>query len=130
MSMPPPGWYDDPGHPGALRWFDGVSWTPHTAPTWGPPAPAQLAPVQLAPDPATAWLLPVGRSWQAITAGYLGLAVVVFALIPAFAGVLWLITAPFALVALDKAREGKLGRGRAWFALASGLAPLAAAILL
>ncbi len=123
MTPPPPGWYDDPGYPGVLRWFDGVSWTPHTAPKQGPPVPGPL-------DPAMPWLLPVGRSWQAITAGYLGLAVVVFALIPAFAGVLWLVTAPIALVALDKAREGKLGRGRAWFALASGLAPLAAAIAL
>lgn len=30
--LPPPGWYDDPQHPGYSRWWDGVRWTEHRAP--------------------------------------------------------------------------------------------------
>jgi uncharacterized RDD family membrane protein YckC len=31
MSTPTgPGWYDDPDHPGRLRYFDGILWTAHT----------------------------------------------------------------------------------------------------
>ena len=38
--MAPPGWYPDPWNPAGLRWWDGVAWQYHTAPT---PLPA-LAP--------------------------------------------------------------------------------------
>jgi hypothetical protein len=36
--MTAPGWYPD-AH-GALRWWDGVQWTEHTASAWAPPQPA------------------------------------------------------------------------------------------
>lgn len=40
MTTPPsrPGWYDDPDDPTTLRYFDGVVWTPNTAPRQSPTA--------------------------------------------------------------------------------------------
>jgi uncharacterized protein DUF2510 len=35
---PPPGWYPESNQPGALRYWDGTTWTSHTAPA-GPGAP-------------------------------------------------------------------------------------------
>src|SRR6202012_717411 len=37
---PPAGWYADPQVPGQLRYWDGATWTAHTAPAAAPP-PAQ-----------------------------------------------------------------------------------------
>jgi uncharacterized RDD family membrane protein YckC len=43
VSEVPPGWYDDPGATGALRWWNGTAWTEHThaipeaTPYGGPP---------------------------------------------------------------------------------------------
>lgn len=31
MSMPPPGWYDDPATPGRVRYWNGAGWTDHVA---------------------------------------------------------------------------------------------------
>ncbi|HEU5143593.1 MAG TPA: RDD family protein [Dermatophilaceae bacterium] len=38
MSQQPAGWYDDPGNPEVLRYWDGVVWTDHTAPRKSPTA--------------------------------------------------------------------------------------------
>lgn len=38
MSQHPSGWYDDPSNPDLLRYWDGVSWTNHTAPKKSPTA--------------------------------------------------------------------------------------------
>lgn len=38
MSQQPSGWYDDPSNPDMLRYWDGVSWTNHTAPRKSPTA--------------------------------------------------------------------------------------------
>jgi hypothetical protein len=35
----PPGWYQDPGDARQLRWWDGLTWTPHVAPAHAPPPP-------------------------------------------------------------------------------------------
>jgi uncharacterized RDD family membrane protein YckC len=36
MSQQPSGWYDDPSNPDMLRYWDGVTWTNHTAPKKSP----------------------------------------------------------------------------------------------
>jgi len=65
------------------------------------------------PD-AMHWILPVGRSWQSIVAGYLGLiALGVWALGPVAVG--------FGIWALRVASGGGHGRGRAWFGIIGGL---------
>ncbi len=38
MSQQPSGWYDDPSNPDMLRYWDGVTWTNHTAPKKSPTA--------------------------------------------------------------------------------------------
>ncbi|MBO2988867.1 DUF2510 domain-containing protein [Leucobacter tardus] len=42
-SLPPAGWYPDPGAPGLMRFWDGAQWTAHTAPVVPPAAPAEPA---------------------------------------------------------------------------------------
>ena len=106
----PGAWLRDPAHPGYLRWWDGQRWTDHYQPlTWTAAAPP-VAPA----DPMLRWLLPVGRSGWAVAAGYAGLFAVL------------VLPAPVALVLgivavrdID-AHPGRLGMGRAIFALVMG----------
>ncbi|MEZ0446531.1 DUF2510 domain-containing protein [Cellulomonas sp. ICMP 17802] len=111
-ATPPPGWYDDRATPGVVRWFDGAGWTPH------------VAPVMVAPPPATGdgttpgdplhWIVPVGRSWQSVAAGYVGLcALFIWALGPV---AVWL-----GVLGLQRARSGGHGSGRAVFAIIAGV---------
>ena len=133
------GWYDDGVTPGVERWFDGTEWSEDTRPVWVAPVPgspygqqypapgvagAQQWPVQQWPTPqgsmaasgptdAVHWMLPVGRSWQSITAGYVGLlALGIWVLGPV---AIWL-----GIWAMQKARAGGHGRGRAIFAIITG----------
>ena len=108
----PPGWYPDPGNSRQIRWFDGIQWTANVslAPMAGMGPPAGEHPSSIAH-----WMLPVGRSWQSIVAGYLGLFSVL------------LIPAPFAIGfgiwGLNVAKkQGSHGRGRCIFALIAGTA--------
>jgi hypothetical protein len=124
----PPGWYSDPQSPGNLRYFDGMSWTHHVA---GQPAPFgsgyPSAQPQLGAEPTDPlhWIVPLGRTWQSITAGYVAL----------FATVIWFL-GPVALGlgvwALRASRQGGgCGRGRAVFAIIVGaLSSVAFAVLL
>jgi hypothetical protein len=90
---------------------------PGAAPGWAPQATAWY------PDPprpgesprdALHWLIPVGRSWQSVVAGYLGLvAIVVWPLGPVALG--------FGVWAMRRAQDGGHGRGRAVLALVVGV---------
>jgi hypothetical protein len=90
----------------------------HAAPA-GPwyPEP-ERARVGAGPRDPVHWLLPTGRSWQSIVAGYVGLfALLIWPLGP-FA--IW-----FGLWGLRRARTGGHGRGRAVFAVVVGAAATA-----
>ncbi|NNH08807.1 DUF2510 domain-containing protein [Cellulomonas fimi] len=73
------------------------------------------------PRTAMHWTLPVGRSWQSIVAGYVGL----------FALGLWVlgpVAIGFGAWAMVVAGRGGHGRGRAVFAIVAGVLASAAAI--
>src|SRR3954463_4804040 len=108
QPTPPPGWYADPQNVAQIRWFDGVQWTGHVS-----PRPAVAAPEGQHPDSVAHWLLPLGRSWQSILAGYLGLFSIL--LIPAPAAVIFGI---WGLVVAKK--QGSHGRGRSIFGIVAG----------
>lgn len=119
-SLPGPGWYLDPQSSGLYRFWDGASWTAHTAPVAAPPAPTP-APTDWGPTNATHWLLPVGRSWQSIVAGYMGFAAIIFALFGYFGAVFGFLTIGVSIAALSVARRGGHGTGRGIFGLIGGL---------
>jgi len=83
-------------------------------PQYGQPAPAGNG-FGESPSSVAHWVLPTGRSWQSIAAGYLGLlAIVIWPLGPfAFAAGVWALR--------RAARAGSHGRGRAIFAIVVGV---------
>lgn len=116
------GWYPDAHDPRVLRWFDGFQWTQAVQPVGGP-AP------RLADGPSSAlrWVAPVGRSWQSVAAGYVGLV----ALLAWMFGWMGPVGAIFGCAvgagslalgaqALRRAAAGGHGRGRAGFAIGAG----------
>jgi hypothetical protein len=67
---PPPGWYDDPGQPGAKRYWDGQQWTENTQPgVAAQAAPPGFAPAGAAPAKSGSRMLPLlGVLVAAVTA--------------------------------------------------------------
>ena len=92
-------WAGQPAQPGAAPWAG----QPGAAP-WG-------AQPGNGPDEAMHWILPIGRSWQSIVAGYLGI----------FGLAIWPL-APFAVwLGIWAMRiPGGRGRGRAVFGIIAG----------
>lgn len=118
-----PGWYADPYVPGSLRYFDGAAWTGHVAPAPGTTASAPPS-LGAAPSDPVHWLVPTGRSWQSIAAGYVAL----FATVAWFLGPVALGLGIWALRIASRTRTH--GRGRAVFAVVVGsLATLALLLL-
>jgi Domain of unknown function (DUF4190)/Protein of unknown function (DUF2510) len=100
-----PGWYADPANAAGLRWWDGVQWTPYAS---TPPVPEDPR------EDGLFWIAPVGRAWQAIAAGYLGILVL-------FAWPLGPVAIGFGVWALRVMRhKHSYGRGRAWFGIIAG----------
>lgn len=65
----PAGWYPDPGNPGWLRYWDGVSWSEESLPATPnapPPPPAYASYEQIPPTPAP---VPWWQTWYAIVPG-------------------------------------------------------------
>jgi hypothetical protein len=88
--------------------------------TWGQPGGWGQPPEKRGAHPSDVvhWLLPVGRSWQSILAGYLGLlGLLLWPLAPLAIG--------FGIWALQRGRHGGHGRGRAVFAIVAGVAACA-----
>lgn len=118
-----PGWYGDPYIAGTLRYHDGATWTQHVAqaPRIQPVYPP-AAPIGASPSDPIHWLLPIGRTWQSITAGYVALfAIVIWPLGPVALGLgLWAVNV--------SGHTGTHGRGRSVFAIIVGALATAAMI--
>ncbi len=130
----PAGWYGDPQEPtSTLRYWNGSAWTEHVAPRVPVPlsVPSHPYPAQFSapsgtlgeePSDVLHWVLPTGRSWQTIAAGYVGLVSLFTFFLGPFAialGVLGLRAAR---------RQGSHGRVRAIFGIVSGCIGTAIAV--
>jgi hypothetical protein len=67
------------------------------------------------------WLIPVGRSGQAIAAGYVGIVALLFSFLGYLGVIVGLVSLGLGIWALKLAREGKRGSGRAIFAIVAGV---------
>jgi hypothetical protein len=94
-----------------MRFYDGRQWTTQTALV---PAAAPRA-TGAGPSDPVHWLLPTGRPWHSIVAGYLGIfALFVWVLAPVALGL-----GAWSLV--ESSRKGLHGRGRSTFAVIAGV---------
>ncbi len=104
----PGGWAGQPGRASGPAPEPFVQW----------PTPTSAASAGSDPQDVMHWILPVGRSWQSIASGYLGLIGLV--LWPVAPVAVW-----FGFWALRRARDGGHGRGRAIFGIVTGLIGMA-----
>ena len=98
--LPPAGWYDDPEHASAVRYWDGTQWTHNIAPTDAAPREKQFVPTWL-----FAWLL----GYLAVDRFYLGKVGTGLLKLFTFGGlgVWWLIDL---ILVLTGSQRDKLGR--------------------
>ena len=75
------------------------------------------------PSDALHWIVPVGRSWQSVVAGYLGLLSPLVVVLAPFA-------IGFGIWALQRARSGGHGRGRAVTGIVGGILGLVVVVAL
>ena len=116
----PAGWYQDPSVAGFVRYWDGVQWSHHTAAAQGWPGAVAggAGEADTGPSSVMHYLLPVGRSWQSVTAPYLGL----FSLlpIPIIGQALGAGAITLGIIALRRSKSGGHGTGRAVTAIVLG----------
>jgi hypothetical protein len=117
-SAAAPGWYPDPHGQAAHRWFDGSRWTGHVS-----PAPAAVHPYVLPNGRSRTggeyWLVPVGRSREAVLAPWVALGALFLGPLGLSAGITAIV---LAICALCLPREpGRGGRGRPVVAIVLGL---------
>jgi len=123
-STPPPaGWYPDPQSPVAERYWEGNAWSPHTRPRMTP-APMPAAAGDMGPSSSLHYLLPVGRSWQAVSAPYPGVFGLLFCLFPPAGIVMGAVAIALGVWALVRARSGGHGSARAIVAIVTGAATI------
>ena len=98
--LPPAGWYDDPEHASAVRYWDGTQWTSHIAPLNGPPSDKQFVLTWL-----FAWLLgffAVDRFYL----GKIGTGLLKLFTVGGF-GVWWLIDLILVLTGTQRDKSGR-----------------------
>lgn len=123
MTTTPAGWYQDPQDPSLQRYWDGSTWTQHTAPAATVVASPELA---TGPNSALHYIVPVGRSWQSVAAPYLGLFSLVP--IPVLSALVGGGAITLGVVALRNAKKGGHGSGRAIVAIVLGVIGAAVSI--
>lgn len=119
-----------PGQVGAPPSYAGQPMTPYGHPGqqmpygYGYPPHPRSQEEGDGPGEVLHWIVPVGRSWQSIVAGYVGLAAIFF-------WILGPVAIALGILGLRQARAGGHGSGRSIFAIVVGaLASLAGLVVL
>lgn len=112
-NQSPDGWYPAQQYP-AQQYPAGQYPAWYSAASYQGAQPAPAAGFGASPASVSHWILPTGRSWQSIAAGYVGL----FAVVAWFLGPVALGLGVWALV--KASRDGSHGRGRAVFGAVVG----------
>ena len=115
----PAGWYDDPHDARFIRFWDGFQWSVNVAPKVADPSGSAASfGSDTGPSSVLHYILPVGRSWQSVTAPYLGLCSLLP--VPIISQLLGIGGIVLGVIALRLARTGGHGTGRAITAIVLG----------